>query len=154
MSEFTYEIKKEIAVLSKNSKGWQRELNLISWNGNAPKYDIRDWAPDHEKMGKGLTLTKEEAKALAAALCDTVEDAERDEKVYRRRDRMYLLEDAKQQLADYLDEEEDELQIPDGVDLDVLVERFKDAQDCNVPYNDTWQNVVREYMKELWKGEK
>lgn len=75
MSGFTYEIKEEIAVLSKNSKGWQRELNLISWNGNPPKYDIRDWAPDHEKMGKGITLTKEEAKALAAALCDTVEDA-------------------------------------------------------------------------------
>lgn len=81
MSDFTYEIKEKIAVLSKNSKGWQRELNLISWNGNAPKYDIRDWAPDHEKMGKGLTLTKEEAKALAAALCDTVEDEDRDEKV-------------------------------------------------------------------------
>ena len=153
MSEFTYEIKEEIAVLSKNSKGWRRELNLISWNGNAPKYDIRDWAPDHEKMGKGLTLTKEEAKALASALCEAVEDKDRDEKVYRRRDRMYRLEDARRQIADYLDVAEDELCVPDGMDLEVLVERFEETQDCNVPENDTWQNVIGEYMEELWKEE-
>ena len=64
MSDITYEIKEQIAVLSKNGKGWQRELNLISWNGNAPKYDIRDWAPEHAKMGKGISLTKEELEAL------------------------------------------------------------------------------------------
>ena len=60
MSDITYEIKEQIAVLSKNGKGWQRELNLISWNGNAPKYDIRDWAPKHEKMGKGISLNADE----------------------------------------------------------------------------------------------
>jgi len=30
------------------SKGWTNKLNLISWNGREPKYDIRDWAPKHE----------------------------------------------------------------------------------------------------------
>ncbi|MBP3199255.1 MAG: hypothetical protein J6N21_19970, partial [Butyrivibrio sp.] len=50
------------------AKGWRKELNLISWNEAEPKYDIRDWAPDHEKMGKGITLTKEEAKQLYIAL--------------------------------------------------------------------------------------
>lgn len=64
MAEFTYEIKEELGVLSENAKGWRKELNLISWNGGEPKYDVRDWAPDHEKMGKGVTLTKEEAKEL------------------------------------------------------------------------------------------
>ena len=54
----------EITVLSKNNKGWQKELNLVSWNGNQPKFDIRDWAPNHEKMGKGLTLTNEEMETL------------------------------------------------------------------------------------------
>ncbi len=68
MADFKYEIKEEIAVLSENSKGWKKELNLISWNGAEPKYDIRDWAPEHEKMGKGVTLTKEEAKQLYLAL--------------------------------------------------------------------------------------
>ena len=49
-------------------KACRKELNLISWDGAAPKYDIRDWAPNHEKMGKGVTLTAEEAKALQELL--------------------------------------------------------------------------------------
>lgn len=64
MSDFKYEIIEEIGVLSENAKGWRKELNLISWNGGAPKYDIREWAPEHEKMGKGVTLTEEELMAL------------------------------------------------------------------------------------------
>ena len=66
--EIKYEIVEEIGVLSENAKGWRKELNKISWNGAAPKYDIRDWAPNHEKMGKGCTLTEEEAKALKELL--------------------------------------------------------------------------------------
>ena len=62
MADIKYEIKKEIGVLSENAKGWRKELNLVSWNGAAPKYDIREWAPDHEKMGKGTTLTAEVGK--------------------------------------------------------------------------------------------
>ena len=62
--DFRYDIVEKIGVLSENAKGWRKELNLISWNGAAPKYDIRDWAPSHEKMGKGVTLTKEELEAL------------------------------------------------------------------------------------------
>ena len=64
MAEFKYEITEELGVISDSSRGWSKELNLISWNGANPKYDIRDWAPDHEKMGKGVTLTEDEAKAL------------------------------------------------------------------------------------------
>ena len=66
--EFSYEIIEEIAVLSENNKGWRKELNLVSWNGRPPKFDLRDWAPDHEKMGKGLTLTNEEFEALQKAI--------------------------------------------------------------------------------------
>lgn len=64
MADFKYEILEELGVLSTNSKGWNKELNFISWNGGEPKYDIRDWAPKHEKMGKGITLTKDEATEL------------------------------------------------------------------------------------------
>jgi hypothetical protein len=64
MSDIKYEIKKEIGVLSESTKGWTKELNLISWNGGVPKYDLRDWAPNHEKMGKGITLTEEELQKL------------------------------------------------------------------------------------------
>lgn len=68
MADIKYEIKEELGTLSENAKGWTKELNLISWNDAAPKYDIRDWAPEHEKMGKGVTLTKEEAAALSELL--------------------------------------------------------------------------------------
>ena len=68
MADFTYEIIEEIGILSESAKGWRRELNKISWNGGAAKYDIRDWAPDHEKMGKGITLTEEEAMRLKELL--------------------------------------------------------------------------------------
>ena len=64
MAEIKYEIEETLGALSENSKGWSKELNLISWNDREPKYDIRDWAPGHEKMGKGVTLSTEELKNL------------------------------------------------------------------------------------------
>ena len=66
--EFSYEIVEEISVLSTSAKEWTKELNRISYNGGAPKFDIRDWAPEREKMGKGVTLTEDEARALMEAL--------------------------------------------------------------------------------------
>ena len=56
MAEFTYEVTERIAVLSTNARGWERQLNMVSWNGNPPKYDIRDWSPDGSRMAKGLSL--------------------------------------------------------------------------------------------------
>lgn len=64
MSEIKYEIKKNLGVLSESKNMWSKEVNLISWNEHAPKLDIRDWAPEHVRMGKGVTLTKMEAKYL------------------------------------------------------------------------------------------
>ncbi len=64
MADVKYEIKETVGTLSESSKGWSKDLNLISWNGREPKYDLRDWAPDHTKMGKGVTLSVEELKKL------------------------------------------------------------------------------------------
>lgn len=64
MADITFEIIKTIGVISEGSRGWAKELNYISWNKGVPKYDIRDWAPDHEKMGKGITMTEDEARSL------------------------------------------------------------------------------------------
>ncbi|MDR0197954.1 MAG: hypothetical protein LBI36_07045 [Oscillospiraceae bacterium] len=64
MADFTYEITKELGVISENAKGWQTRLNMVSWNGNEPKYDIRPWSPDGERMGKGISLSEEEMKRL------------------------------------------------------------------------------------------
>ncbi len=66
--EINFEIKETIGVLSESPKGWTKELNLVSWNGARPKFDLRDWAPDHEKMGKGITLTNEEIAKLKELL--------------------------------------------------------------------------------------
>ena len=68
MPEIKYELLEEYGVFSENNKGWTREVNPMSWNNGVPKYDIRDWAPDHEKMGKGITLTKEELMELKKVL--------------------------------------------------------------------------------------
>lgn len=68
MAELKFEITEHIATLSTNAKGWATELNLISWNNRDPKLDIRSWDPDHGKMGKGITLTPDEAKELLSGL--------------------------------------------------------------------------------------
>lgn len=68
MPDIKYEIINKIGALSKAASGWEKQLNLISWNDRDPKYDIREWSPDGEKMGKGVTLSKEELLALRELL--------------------------------------------------------------------------------------
>ena len=65
-----FETVKTIACISTEKNGWTKELNLVSWNKRAPKYDLRSWSPDHQKMGKGVTLSEEEISALKSALED------------------------------------------------------------------------------------
>ncbi|MBR0056144.1 MAG: YdbC family protein [Kiritimatiellae bacterium] len=62
--EFKFEIRKNLCVLSQGAKNWTKELNIVSWNDKEPKYDLRDWSPDHQKMGKGITLSEEDLAAL------------------------------------------------------------------------------------------
>jgi hypothetical protein len=62
MAEIKFKIQENVGVLSEGSKGWTKELNLISWNGREAKSDIREWDPGHIKMWKGVTLNKEELK--------------------------------------------------------------------------------------------
>lgn len=64
MAEFKFEIEKHFGELSESPKGWKKEFNLVSYNGREAKYDIREWSPEHEKMSKGLTFSKEEIKKL------------------------------------------------------------------------------------------
>lgn len=67
-TEIKFEIVKNVGTISEGSKGWKKELNVIKWNDRDPKYDLRDWSPDHTKMGKGITLTKEEVAKLKEVL--------------------------------------------------------------------------------------
>ena len=68
MAELKFEITERIGVLSENAKGWTKELNKVSWSEREPKYDLREWNPDHSRMGKGITLTDEEVETLKAIL--------------------------------------------------------------------------------------
>lgn len=68
--EVTYEIVEHIGVISQDNKGWARELNRVSWNGGPVKYDIRSWDPTHSKMGRGITMTGNEAKELRTLFQD------------------------------------------------------------------------------------
>ncbi len=68
MAELKFEITQHLGILSENAKGWTKELNLVSWNEREPKYDLREWSPDHTRMGKGLTLTEDEINVLKAIL--------------------------------------------------------------------------------------
>ncbi|MBQ6415633.1 MAG: hypothetical protein IJJ65_05215 [Butyrivibrio sp.] len=68
MKDFKFRILRQYGVLSKWKSGWQKEVNLVSWNGQAPKIDIREWSPDHETMGSGITLSKQEQKKLSVIL--------------------------------------------------------------------------------------
>ncbi|WP_417088380.1 YdbC family protein, partial [Eubacterium maltosivorans] len=52
---FSFKVVEEVGVLSEGANGWQKELNLVSWNDREPKYDIREWDANHEKMRKGVT---------------------------------------------------------------------------------------------------
>ena len=68
MAEIKYDIVKELGAVSESAKGWKKELNLVSWNDREAKYDLRDWAPEHAKMGKGVTLTRDELIRLRELL--------------------------------------------------------------------------------------
>lgn len=70
MAEIKYEITEELGVLSENAKGWTKELNMVSWNGHDPKYDLREWSPDKTRMGKGITLNQDEVDALKQILSE------------------------------------------------------------------------------------
>lgn len=68
MADIKFNIEEEIGIISESAKGWNKELNLISWNQREPKYDIRDWSIEHSKMGKGITLSLDELKKLKELL--------------------------------------------------------------------------------------
>lgn len=68
MADFKFDIKQNLGVISESTKGWKREVNVMTWNKKKPKVDIREWDENHEKMGKGITLNKQELKELKEIL--------------------------------------------------------------------------------------
>lgn len=68
MKEITFEIIEHYGVFEETASGWTKEVNLISWNGNDPKVDIRSWNGDHSKSAKVGTISRETARALGQIL--------------------------------------------------------------------------------------
>lgn len=81
--QVTFEIKEHIGVIMKYPTGWNKELNIISWNGNPAKYDIRDWSADHNHMSRGVTLTEKEMSRIV----EMAKERNLDEKVKGNRER-------------------------------------------------------------------
>lgn len=67
-TQITITIEEELGDLSIGSNGWKKQLTYTSWNEREPKFDIRSWDENHEKMTKGITLTKEELLNLKEIL--------------------------------------------------------------------------------------
>ena len=65
MNDFSFKITEHIATLSTRGT-WTLELNLVSWGGRKPTFDLRKWSADHTKMSKGISLTQDEFDALLA----------------------------------------------------------------------------------------
>ena len=63
-SGIEYKIISNIGILAEYSSGWKKELNIVVWNNNQPKFDIRDWSEDHTHMSRGVTLHEAEALKL------------------------------------------------------------------------------------------
>ncbi len=68
MADLKFEITKHLGVIGEGTRGWRKEVNLVSWNERKPKLDIRDWDETHEKMGKGVTLNSSELEELKKLL--------------------------------------------------------------------------------------
>lgn len=66
--EIECKIIESYGIFSHGIRFWNKEVNLVSWNGRPAKLDIRNWQMDHEKCGKGIAITREEAEELAALL--------------------------------------------------------------------------------------
>ena len=66
--EIEFKLVEKLGVLDTHKSGWAREVNIVAWNGKPPKFDIRDWDPEHERMSRGITLHEREAVKLAKIL--------------------------------------------------------------------------------------
>lgn len=77
-NKLKYEILNELGVISEGNKGWKKEFNRMSWNGEEAKYDIRSWDSNHSKMGKGITLTEEELRKLSELILEELKILDED----------------------------------------------------------------------------
>lgn len=66
--EFSFKVVHHLGVYGRSAKGWTKEANVIEWNGNRAKLDLREWDPEHTRMSRGITLHKQEMLYLLQIL--------------------------------------------------------------------------------------
>ena len=75
---------------------------------------------------------------------------------YLKVQRELLLEDARNFVADYL-EYHDEHELSDeefeSIDFEYLVNEYERRQECTIPFSDTWESVVEDYMYDFFEDE-
>ena len=67
-TEIKYVRNRKYGTVSIASNGWTKEVSNVTWNDKKPKLDIREWDSSYNKMSKGLTFSKDEAKRLLKIL--------------------------------------------------------------------------------------
>lgn len=71
-SEFTMEVEEFIDVLKESDKhDWCKAVARISWNGNPTTLDIRTMNMAQNRVGKGISLSDEEADRLVDILLES-----------------------------------------------------------------------------------
>lgn len=77
-TSFEFEITEHIGTLSSRTDNrgdvWSKELNMVSWNGKDPVYDLRSWNGSHTKMGKGFSFTLRDMYTLEEILKNHIID--------------------------------------------------------------------------------
>ena len=136
MDNFKFEIKEKLGVLSIAKSGWSKELNLISWNDKEAKYDIREWNPEHDKMGKGVTFTREELVKLKDLLNGLFDSFDSDNK------------------SGVEEEKEEDDESNDDDDDDDDDDEFEEVEDTTISQDDIFEGVslddpVRMYLKDI-----
>ncbi|MBO4360358.1 MAG: hypothetical protein J5822_05725 [Eubacteriaceae bacterium] len=74
-----YTLEKELGIVSESYPGRALRLDLVSWDGMRPTYDVRVWTDGRKLWGSGISLSREEADALRKLLDAALEDGEQQE---------------------------------------------------------------------------
>lgn len=67
-TDFSVQVLQHLGVLGYGTKGWSKQVNIVSWNGEQATLDIRSWSYDQTHQGKGISLKRDEAIRLRDTL--------------------------------------------------------------------------------------
>ena len=104
--QFSFEIDEYIGAVKESDKhDWTKAVMRIKWGENPPTLDIRNCNMAQNRIGKGISLSNEEADKLVDILLDngygTLEDIE---KALKKKKSFFTI---KNEIEDILDEDDE-----------------------------------------------